>query len=256
MANVAFYWFRSYFCTLSHIAFGTQLKFPVWINADIIPGPVNNTYTDAVDPDRFLQACAKLPNATLSIGWTTRWGADFTDGEYTSDQIKKMLTAINNNQIHNSTHSITYPIRAGIAANSLANLQTLMTMTSAKNKPTFTIWSSPDDAVNIDKLRQVIFAFGLDRVYIDVPDEIRRQLNLNNVSGRASSLIHFGFVTMCVFLLSVFLSNRQNLWSSLYLFLYIGQEFIGHYFTRIKCIYIALFCEKESFETNAPAIHY
>lgn len=186
-----------------------QLNFPVWINADIIPGPVNNTYTDAVDPDRFLDICKGLPNSTLSIGWTTRWGANFTDGTYTTEQISNMLTAIKNNQINSTTHSITFPVRAGIAANSIDNLQALMAAIDAKNKPTLTIWSSPDDAVNIDKLRKLIFAFGVEKVYIDVPDEVYRQLDLGNARGRASSLIHFGIVTMTVFLLSVVLSSSQ-----------------------------------------------
>lgn len=185
------------------------MKFPVWINADIIPGPVNNTQTEPVDPDRFFSGCQKLANSTLSIGWTTRWGSNFTDGSYTPEQITKMVTAIRNNGMDNGYHPITFPIRAGIAAQSLTNLQALIKTISASSHPTFTIWSSPNDTVNIDRLREFIFTIGLDKVYIDVPDDVFNRLDLNNVPGRASSLIHFGIVTMSMFLLSIYFSNYQ-----------------------------------------------
>lgn len=184
------------------------MSYPLWINADIIPGPVNNTQTEPVDPDRFLTECHELPNSTLSIGWTTQWGSNYTVGSYTSQQIDKMLEVIKTNNV-NGTHPITFPVRAGIAAQSIENLQYLVAAISKKSNPTLTIWSSPNDSVNIDKLRQLILTFGVDRVYIDVPDDILRQLDLGNACGRASSLIHFGIVTMSVFLLSIILSNCQ-----------------------------------------------
>lgn len=169
---------------------------------------MHNTLTDPVDPDRFLRACQGLPQSTLSIGWTTRWGSNFTDGSYTAHQVGQMLEAITNNNINNSTHPITFPVRAGIAAHSLPELQKLLEATRVSNNSTLTIWSSPNDAVNIDKLRNVIFTVGLDRVYIDVPDEVYQQLDLNNARGRASSLIHFSIVSASMLLLSMFLSNR------------------------------------------------
>lgn len=185
------------------------MKFPVWINADIISGPVNNTQTEPVDPDRFFSGCQKLANSTLSIGWTTRWGSNFTDGSYTPEQITKMVAAIRNNGMDSGYHPITFPIRAGIAAQSLTNLQALIKTINASSHPTFTIWSSPNDTVNIDRLRELIFAIGLDKVYIDVPDDVFNRLDLNNAPGRASSLIHFGIVTMSMFLLSIYFSNYQ-----------------------------------------------
>lgn len=185
-----------------------QLKYPLWINADIISGPVNNTQTTPVDPDRFLIECSELPNSTLSIGWTTQWGPNYTVGSYTSEQIDKMLRVIKLNGV-NGTHPITFPVRAGIAAQSIKNLQKLVAAINEKSNPTLTIWSSPNDTVNIDKLRQLILAFGVDRVYIDVPEDILKQLDLDYAHGRASSLLHFSIVTMFVFLLSVILSNCQ-----------------------------------------------
>jgi hypothetical protein len=50
-----------------------QLTIPLWLNADILKGPVNATEDPLpVDAKRFIAGAAKLPQALLSIGWTTR----------------------------------------------------------------------------------------------------------------------------------------------------------------------------------------
>ena len=55
------------------------MTVPVWLNADILSGPVNaSSATDLtikpVEPHEFLTLAATvLPESTLSIGWTTRY---------------------------------------------------------------------------------------------------------------------------------------------------------------------------------------
>lgn len=70
------------------------MNYPVWINADILPGPVNNTETIPVDPAQFFQIAKTLPNAVLSIGWTTLWSANHTIGEYSLAQVNQMINTI------------------------------------------------------------------------------------------------------------------------------------------------------------------
>lgn len=49
-----------------------QFTFPVFINADILSGPVNATSTP-VNAKNFLQGASEIiPECTLSVGWTTR----------------------------------------------------------------------------------------------------------------------------------------------------------------------------------------
>lgn len=51
-----------------------QMTFPVWINADILPGP--GSQTKPLEPHAFLAAVKTLPtNIVLSLGWTTKWTA-------------------------------------------------------------------------------------------------------------------------------------------------------------------------------------
>lgn len=70
------------------------MDYPVWINADILPGPLNNTSTTPVDANRFLTGCKSLTSSVLSIGWTTRWGNNFTEGAYDDMQIDNMIDTI------------------------------------------------------------------------------------------------------------------------------------------------------------------
>jgi len=52
-----------------------RLRRPVWINADILPGPNGNNA--AVDAGGFLDTVTSFfPNVTLSLGWTTDWQPD------------------------------------------------------------------------------------------------------------------------------------------------------------------------------------
>jgi hypothetical protein len=144
---------------------------------DIYSGPLNNTSTDPVDATIFLQESKQFTNATLSTGWTTRWGSDFTEGSYTSGQVTEMIKGIMDNQVSNP---ITFPVRAGIAAQSIENLSFLYQSLNSTNYVTFTIWSSASDSVDVEKLRKMIFHFGIDKVFIDVPDHLYTQLRLDD----------------------------------------------------------------------------
>ncbi|GAB0089535.1 protein FAM151B [Sergentomyia squamirostris] len=179
-----------------------SMDYPVWLNADIISGPVNNTSTKPVDADSFLAGCSNFPEAVLSIGWTTRWGRDFIAGFYTAEQIDKMSESIRKNDIPSSNHPITFPVRAGIAAQSLPQLTMLMREFNRTNTVTLTIWSSENDHVDVQRLRSLIFAVGIDKVYVDVPEDLLRQLDLGNDPNGTTARTSFCSLG-CLLLLSV-----------------------------------------------------
>jgi len=53
---------------------------PIWLNADILPGPCYDKVCIPVDHTQFLALCKHyFPEATLSISWTT--GSDMTPQE-------------------------------------------------------------------------------------------------------------------------------------------------------------------------------
>ncbi|XP_021916868.1 protein FAM151B isoform X2 [Zootermopsis nevadensis] len=151
-----------------------QINFPVMLNADILPGPVDST-TKPVDADTFLDLCvSQFPNSTLSVGWTTRYGGLIFNGSYSEDQVGAMEEVLKRHRVQ---QPVTFPVRAGMAANSGAALARLKD--SVANS-TFTVWSSEYDAVNVKKLREVILStLGRDRVFVDVPRSLWDKLELN-----------------------------------------------------------------------------
>ena len=53
----------------------SEFNFPVWLNADILPGPINSTGIP-VNGEKFISLTSLyLPEMTLSLGWTTRYSA-------------------------------------------------------------------------------------------------------------------------------------------------------------------------------------
>ena len=198
------------------------MSYPVWLNADIISGPVNDSITTPVNPEKFFAGCAQFKKAVLSIGWTTKWSTTFNNGSYTRKETNAMLDVIKANNVTQTGQSITFPVRAGIAANSLDELHDLVEAVSYTNDCTLTIWSSPHDFVNIEKLRQLIYSFGFDRVYLDVPPEVSNQLDLyclgnekneadavNNgtISATVTSFLNFSLMSIGIVLLSIWMQK-------------------------------------------------
>lgn len=114
----------------------------------------------------------------MSIGWTTGWSPGST-ASYTPDYTNAMIKAIEENNVDGSGHPITFPIRAIFAVKSDSTLRHLYEHVSKINDgTTFTIWTSAGDTVNPKELETFIKTFGIDKVYLDVPDELRNGMNL------------------------------------------------------------------------------
>ncbi|XP_067838880.1 protein FAM151B isoform X3 [Heptranchias perlo] len=74
-----------------------HLTRPVWINADILPGP--NGSGTATIPNEFLHTVTSyLPDVTLSLGWTTNWlvnqtnnGKDYRSQTHSSPHTTRIM---------------------------------------------------------------------------------------------------------------------------------------------------------------------
>lgn len=86
---------------------------------------------------------------------------------YTQDNINAMLEQI---KMINSTQSITYPVRANLAVNSIPELSDLIKK-SKNNNGSLTIWTAKDDTHNKSLLNKLIKEIGSDKVYVDLPTE-------------------------------------------------------------------------------------
>ncbi|XP_045494820.1 protein FAM151A isoform X1 [Colias croceus] len=150
-----------------------EFTFPLWLNADILPGPVDAT-TKPVDPVKFLTLGSKHPRAVLSVGWTTLYGGNITEGEYSREEIGSMLRLLNENHVN---QTVTFPVRAGLASNSQPVILDLLRETGSLNS-SITVWSSEGDPVEVDRLRALLLTVGLERTYLDVPHELAGRLRL------------------------------------------------------------------------------
>lgn len=181
------------------------MEYPIWINADILRGPINAQFKP-VDPEEFLKGCRELTNATISPGWTTQLVPFLQKGAYYPPHINQMIETLETHQIINSTHPVTFPVRAAIATQSkdtLIDLLNRMNRTE-RGSATLTIWSSAEDKVNITALRDLIVSVGLDRVYVDVPSKIYNKLNL---PSSASTLVHFGIINVIAYTVCTLLNK-------------------------------------------------
>ncbi|KAK7069768.1 hypothetical protein SK128_015090 [Halocaridina rubra] len=146
-----------------------DISFPLWLNADILKGPVGDT-RDPVDADKFLTLCMEyFPQATLSVGWTTKYTtSDDEDALYTKATVEEMVTTL---EEKNVAQPVTFPIRAAFVPRSLDNLDWLV---ETVPDSTITVWSSESDTVDIQALLALRSLIGHDAVYYDLPEDQKK----------------------------------------------------------------------------------
>lgn len=152
-----------------------QLTFPVWFNADIVPGPGLNPAK--VDADEFLRLCqSTFPGRVLSLGWTTTSAT--ANGSMKYDQAQHIDPMISGLKQHGITQELTFAVRASLVQNSLAEMSSLLDSSAqfGTHLSTLTIWSHASDHVDFDKMAVVIKTIGRHRVYLDVPVEQEREI--------------------------------------------------------------------------------
>lgn len=171
------------------------MDYPVWINADILQGPLNSPATP-VDAVKFLKDAKEFENATLSLGWTTEFGGNITKASYTKEQVQEMITTIGGNNV---SQDITFPVRAGIAEQSLTQLKLLVNNITGS---TLTLWHGTGDHVEIEPLRKLIGEIGIHRVYVDLPNDIKDKLRLNELPSGVSPLKNIALLTLIVTMLT------------------------------------------------------
>ncbi|XP_054842886.1 protein FAM151B isoform X2 [Eublepharis macularius] len=102
------------------------LRKPVWINADILPGP--NGSNCAVNAKGFLDMVTSFfPNVTLSLGWTTGWINQKCNRGYSSAMMQEMTDIC-----RDLTQPVTFPVRAALVRQSISELQWLLQQSDRK----------------------------------------------------------------------------------------------------------------------------
>lgn len=170
------------------------------MNADVVNGPDSNKNSPPIDGDKFIEQVKKLnSNVVLSLGWARNISSTKNSDEgYSISHIEAMAAIINKNQILASDHKvmpINFPIRAVYALPSQDLLRELYNGAKTGNPVTFTVQAAKGDAVHPIELQEFIKSYDVENIYIDLPDELRDQLNLGK-SASSSSLIQFGLLNL------------------------------------------------------------
>ncbi|NXI39496.1 F151B protein, partial [Galbula dea] len=136
-----------------------RLRRPVWINADVLPGPNGNN--SAVDAEMFLKTVTSFfPDVTLSLGWTTGWHADQHNKGYDWMMVKAMA------QICNTlSQPVTFPVRAALVRQSISELSWLM---QQSDRYSLTVWTGKEDVYSVEDLLYIRENFDRSRVYYDI----------------------------------------------------------------------------------------
>ncbi|XP_072462371.1 protein FAM151B isoform X2 [Notamacropus eugenii] len=92
------------------------LNRPVWINADILPGPSGKN--SELDAEKFLDTVTSFfPDVTLSLGWTTGWYPNQLNEGYSWTMVKDMEHICNK-----LSQPVTFPVRAALVKQSYHQL--------------------------------------------------------------------------------------------------------------------------------------
>lgn len=142
----------------------SEVKGPVWLNADILKGP--NAKTPRIPKDEFLATIQEeFPEATLSLGWTTVAKGTSYHLNYTMAMVQEM-----HNFCKNLRQPITFPVRAEQVVDSWDALDWLLKQSRAY---TLTVWTGAGDNVTRSDMMYIKRQAEVARVYFDLPEQLR-----------------------------------------------------------------------------------
>lgn len=150
---------------VQNVTFGQEVKTPIWLNADILPGPCYDKVCVPVDHVKFLSLCKSyFPNGTLSISWTTGKNMTAPENFYNWSQVLPMGQLVS--QI---AQPITFPVRAILVRRSWEQLHWLLDLSETF---TITIWSSITDNPDVQDLVALRYSVSdKRRIYYDLPPD-------------------------------------------------------------------------------------
>ncbi|KAK8769868.1 hypothetical protein V5799_013662 [Amblyomma americanum] len=147
----------------------------LWLNADIVEGPGGRP---TVDAQHFLQLCtSRFPQATLSLGWTTRHMASYT---WAHVEVMARLLVCGPYRVPR----VTFPVRASMLAASMPQLLWLLDVIPGS---TLTVWSSTSDTWSTQALVKLRRVLPWSAVYYDLPSDQKQDFDHAKAAVTSSS---------------------------------------------------------------------
>nr|XP_044990405.1 protein FAM151B isoform X1 [Jaculus jaculus] len=136
-----------------------HLQRPVWLNADILPGPNGSGKVVAAKP--FIDTVTSFfPDVTFSLGWTTGWHPEKVNEGYSWTMVKEM------EYICSGLHQpVTFPVRAALVRQSCSQLLWLL---KKSHRYSLTIWTGKDDNYSTEDLLYIRDNFNKRQVFYDI----------------------------------------------------------------------------------------
>jgi len=148
---------------LTYIAREQTAQSPhLFLNADVLAGPGSSGANSAIplDVNEFLDACNALPDATLSLGWTTAW-SPFYSIVYGHEHIDEMIGILTTKA---KDRRITFPLRASLVRDSWPAIVKLLEHSPLTS---LTLWTALEGVPEEDLVWILEKVNDHDRVFID-----------------------------------------------------------------------------------------
>ncbi|XP_055017441.1 protein FAM151B isoform X2 [Boleophthalmus pectinirostris] len=146
---------------------GPSSRRPVWVNADVLPGP--GGVASPLQPQSFLSAVGALPDHTvLSLGWTTGWTPGAENPGYSWEMVREMEQICGRLK-----NPVTFPVRAALMGQSAPQLLWLL---QQSHRFSLTVWTGQSDSFKTEDLVQFRKQLEPHRVYYDLPEDQRSAL--------------------------------------------------------------------------------
>ncbi|XP_071509665.1 uncharacterized protein [Diadema antillarum] len=151
----------------------TQLHAPVWLHADILPGP--NRADFPIDPVQFVTAVQNnFVTSTLSLGWATDWSPDAPQIRYSWFNVIEMAKIC-----AGIRQPVTFAIRAVYALRSMRQLRFLLSLAS---RFTVTVWMDKYDIMPLPDLGNFRRNMDPKRIFYNLPNNFME--SIKNVNGQ------------------------------------------------------------------------
>ncbi|KAH9499826.1 hypothetical protein Btru_076721 [Bulinus truncatus] len=138
------------------------IGFPVWLHADVLPGPHGEE--PVIDIQRFVRTQQRLfPKCTLSFGWTTGTHTDLSQSAYSWESVWDMLYLIQEFDFHDQL--IVFQARLSLIHNSVPQLKWLCDNVKSSS---LMIWHEEGDVVVDRDVMYVSYRFPPHGVYFDL----------------------------------------------------------------------------------------
>ncbi|XP_004641022.1 protein FAM151B isoform X1 [Octodon degus] len=143
-----------------------RLQRPVWLNADILPGPSGSS--NVVDAKPFIDTVTSFfPAVTLSLGWTTGWHPEKANEGYSWEMVREMESICSG-----LSQPVTFPVRAVLVRQSCPQLLWLL---KRSDRYSLTVWTAKDDSCSTEDLLYIRDCFDKKKVFYDILEPQNRE---------------------------------------------------------------------------------